>query len=346
MPKPALERPTKATEEPSVSVQPVGGKTIALEERSVAAISQTLEKSASSSAGKAVVADAATASKSIAKTASQAAPLAGELKEPAPGRPRIGGGPSLASAVHGEAQIQAAQNKGAALGIAAGLLAGFALDKYREWMRESLAAMPPIEIGREPLGEYLKSSPAAMNMIGLLAKDINGFAANVEKTSQTVLYNAAGRTLAIRLSQYSRARRIELLRQVDESVGAFWGELVQARAGIEGALALESQGQQTIAAATDLAEMILKPSPTIGNAMVWDFLVKQGFLIEEIMQMHGNLESYARAIRGLFRRLHDLHDLIEGTIREVGSFGSELNRLWWAEVLTQAREQGAESNSP
>lgn len=250
--------------------------------------------------------------------------------------------PSLSSAALEETHIERFQTRGAVLGFGMGLLTGFALEKYREWMRDSLAAVPPIEIGTEPLNEYLKSSPGATQVSGLLSKDIDGFALSLEQNGRALLLDAAGRTLNVGLATFSQDKRIEQLRDIGDGVDAFLSDLTQAQRGIDQALQLETVGHERIAAAESLADMILSKKPNRANGLVWDWLVKQGFSIEEILQMHANLRKYASDIGGLFRRLHLLSESAGRIRAETINFSSRLNGIFWSEVWAQAREKQAE----
>lgn len=246
---------------------------------------------------------------------------------------------SLTSPALAEAQIIRARTVGTLVGVGVGLLAAYGLHKYREWMEQAVAAMPPTEIDRRPLREYLKTSAASMRILDLLSKDIDGLAMSVKEKGRELMGGTAGAMLLLGPSSYTPTERIEALTRLEYDLGGFQDELFTVRRGIDAALELEPIGQEGITAATELAEFILtkEGKVTYGRAFIWRGLVYQGFWPDQILTLNHNLIHYADRIRRGFRELHELQERVDSVYAEVASFASKLNRIYWSEVFGLAR---------
>ena len=253
------------------------------------------------------------------------------------------GGPiiSLTSSTLQEAQTLRAQNTGAIVAVGAGYLAGFALEKYREWMEQSLAAIPPIEIGKESLAVYFERSAAAMNINNLLSKEIDSFAEDIEENSKRALSSAAAEVILL-IGELSAAKRIKMLGRLNTEMGSFQNEVFKAKQSINAALELESIGHERIKAANDLADVIINKAGR-ANVIVWDFLVKK-LSVDEIVMIHNNLRDYAGRIRSLILRLHELQVRTDNAYVEIVSFSYKLNKIYWSEVLAHTYESKAETH--
>jgi hypothetical protein len=243
--------------------------------------------------------------------------------------------PSLHSPVLGEAQVARARNVGTVLGFGLGLLSGYALDKYKDWMVETLASGPPAEINEQSIQDYLKNSPSSMRVIDLLAKDVAGFSNNIREKARQAIDMASLAALATTVA--SPAVRIETLNRLGEDIGTVVDELATIRNGAEAALELETEARNGISSARELADYILKKKPSALNTLVWDQLVKLGLSIDQILKIHDNLRAYAARLQPVLDDLHDLQAAASEMHLQTSSFASTLNRLYWSEVLQAAK---------
>lgn len=257
---------------------------------------------------------------------------AAATRQPAPTSKVV---PPLHSEALGEAKVARASNVGTVLGLGLGLLSGYALDKYKEWMEEALASQPPVEINQQSLQDYLKNSASSMRVIDLMAKDIAGFSEKVREKAQHAIDTASLATVALALA--SPEVRLETLDRLGEDVGSVADELRTIRDGAEAALELEAEAQKGISAAKDLADIILKKDATPLNALVFDQLLKMGFSVDQILKIHDNLRAYAARVQRVLDDLHDLHKAAEEMHLKANSFASDLNRLYWSELLQFAK---------
>jgi hypothetical protein len=311
------------------------------------AVAQTAEpaqtpKPTASKSAEAVVESTETAPSSKL-TASKTAPTtiapveAEALEAGAAKAPRVRPTGGMTSGAIEEIQVGRARNVGAAVGAVGGLLVGWGLGKYKEWMEESLAAAPPVEVDDRPLRDYLQKTSDSMSILDLMSKDIAGFGASLQDEADAMLGRASAATVLTRLAGLSPADRIATLQEIQSGVGAFEGELATARRGVEAALELEAAAEERAETAHSLAEIFLSHQPGVTNAFVWDKLVEIGFGIDEIIAMSENLRAYASRVRRLFRELHELQDEADRVFERVATFNSALNKLYWSEIAGLAR---------
>jgi len=248
---------------------------------------------------------------------------------------------SLDSPALNEAKVMRAGNIGAVAAVGLGIAMGFALEKYKEWLRDELANAPPPQIDSRETVEYLKHPGQSITLLDAMSKDIASLGPRLDEARSSMLGEAATAVLLVGAGKRTPEERVQLLGQIYDGVSRLQSDLQQVRDGVGGVLELQGEAAERAKAANDLADMVMDSKERVGpgQVLVWDFLVKQGFGIEEILAMVANLRSYARRITAVMRDYRALQQHVESVLAEVSAFASKVNGLYWAEALAPLKKQ-------
>src|SRR5262249_27558251 len=112
----------------------------------------------------------------------------------------------------------------------------------------------------------------------------------------------------------------------------YGNDLLTVRDNVEAARQLEAKSQDAAKGAEDLANLL-------DRALVGDFLLKQGFSLDEIVQMYENLTNYASRVRRVFQDLATLQQKVDNCIDEQSRLASSVNKVYWHISLSRMAEE-------
>ena len=171
-----------------------------------------------------------------------------------------------------------------------------------------------------------------MRVIDLLNKNLGPFSTDLAEHHQAVITGGVLELSLLRLSSIDDAEKLQFLTGFQDELDAYDENLRNAEANLEAANALSGRALEAAEAAEDLTKMI-------DRALVADWLLKQGFSLDEIVQMYANLSQYSVRVRRVFQHLDELQTQVARQRRELAELQSNANRLYWEAIFRLAREQ-------
>jgi hypothetical protein len=226
----------------------------------------------------------------------------------------------------------------AVVGTLANIGAAIALSilqqKFKEEMLKSLANMPKPKVDRRAAADYF-SDPAtgkAMRLIDLMSKNLGSLTSELQEHHLKVIGETNLEVMAIAVSNLSVDARLAFLTGLGNQLQIYGNELLTVRDNVEAARQLESKSLDAAKGAEDLAKLL-------DRALVADFLLKQGFSFDEIVQMYENLTNYASRVRRVFQDLATLQQKLDKCIDEQSQLASSVNKVSWHVSFSRMAEE-------
>jgi hypothetical protein len=218
--------------------------------------------------------------------------------------------------------------KGACLNIAGSVAIGIFQEKFKAYMVDELASMPKPQIDSRSAQDFFTDPRAgkAMRVIDLLNKNLGPFSTELAEHHQSVITVGVLELMLLRASSIDGEERIQFLTGFQDELGVYEEDLRTAEANLEAANALSGRALEAAQAAEDLTKMV-------DRVIVLDWLVKQGFSLDEIVQMYENLTQYSLRVRRVFQRLDELQTQVARQRRELAELQSNANGLYWQAIF-------------
>jgi ribosomal protein L9 len=77
----------------------------------------------------------------------------------------------------------------------------------------------------------------------------------------------------------------------------------------------------------------------VGRDLVADWLLQQGFSVDEIYEIWNNLKSYASQVRRVFADVDGLHVKVKKLLQEEAKLHSQVNKIYWSISLKRIAEE-------
>jgi hypothetical protein len=218
--------------------------------------------------------------------------------------------------------------------IVAAVALGILQQEFKDEMLKTLAKMPKPKVDRRAAGDYF-SDPAtakAMRLIDLMNKNLGKLTSELQDHHLKVIGETNLEVMAIAVSRLSEDARLAFLTGLSDQVQIYGSELLTVRDNIEAARQLEAKSVDAAKGAEDLAKLL-------DRVLVADFLLKQGFSLDEIVQMYENLTNYAARVRRVFQDLATLQQQVDKCINEQSQLASSVNKLYWHISLSRIAEE-------
>jgi len=223
---------------------------------------------------------------------------------------------------------------GTVANFAAAVLLGIVQKKFKDEMLKSLENMPKPKVDRRAAADYLAdpNTGKALQLIDLLNKNLGSFMEELADHHLKLIAETNVEITLLAISSLPPNSRLHYLTGLQDQLQIYVDELYVVLDNVEAAKRLESK---SISSAKD-AEALAK---LLDRALIADFLLKQGFSLEEIVDMYSNLTDYSSRIRKLFQQLGQLQTKIQAYIEEQATLASSVNKVYWHIVGSQVADE-------
>ena len=244
--------------------------------------------------------------------------------------------PSLAAS--GGPSATASRARTAIVGTIASLGAGVALGILQSTMKsemlKSIEGMPKPQRDARGAGTFFSDPKTgkAIRVIDLLGKNLKSFGRELNEHHAKLIASANLEVGLLAVSTLSFPERLEFLSGLEDQHAIYAQQLDVVFDNLEAAKALGPNAIESARAAEDLARLV-------DRALVADWLLKNGFAFEEIVDIHQNLKGYASRVRAVFQDVDALHADVQRLMREQAAQASSVNRLRWSLILARAAEE-------
>jgi hypothetical protein len=193
-------------------------------------------------------------------------------------------------------------------------------------MLQSLKNMPQPKPDPREAESYFTDPDAAAGMrtLDLLAMHLRPFGQELAQHHTRI--RAIAMMEIMSASMMAPGKRLELLDSLGDQLTLYIDDLYIVLANLEAAQELKPQAL----AAAKSAEDLVKVSD---RALVQDWLLKQGFEYNEMIQMFMKLSDFASVVRTAFRNVDALHDQVERQLADLHGDASKVNTLYWSTFL-------------
>jgi hypothetical protein len=172
----------------------------------------------------------------------------------------------------------------------------------------------------------------AMRLIDLMNKNLGTLTSELQDHHLKVIGETNLEVMAIAVSSLSADARQAFLTGLGDQLQIYGNELLTVRDNVEAARQLEAKSLDAAKGAEDLAKLL-------DRALIADFLLKQGFSLDEIAQMYENLTSYASRVRRVFQDLATLQQKVDKCSDEQSQLASSVNKVYWHIGLSRIAEE-------
>jgi hypothetical protein len=225
--------------------------------------------------------------------------------------------------------------KGACLNLAAGVALGIFQQKFKAYMLSELEHMPKPPLDRTTAKDFFTNpkNRNAMQVIDVLTKHTGSFSSELAEHHMTVIGTSVLELTVLRVASVSDEERLEFLSGLQDELDAYDENLRTIEDNVQAAQQLSGRALDAAKGAEDLTKMM-------DHVLVLDWMIKQGFSLDEAVQIYTNLQNYASRVRGAFERLDRLHDQVTRQRYELATLSSEANKYYWQTIFRiAARKQ-------
>ncbi len=226
-------------------------------------------------------------------------------------------------------------------GMLSNLGAGFSLGILQEAFKEKILAdlsnLPKPEINKQGAKEFLSNPKHGkpLRIIDFLNKNFPKFEKELNENHLLVMTVGMLELSGISLIKVERVedyeKRFERLSELNDGLQKYGDLLYQVDENIEALLELETKAMESREAAEDLSEYTM-------NILVMDFLIKQGFTIEEIDRMDAVLNQYSYSIKDLYTHAYKLRNTLNDLIEDYEDLSNAVMKAWWNEFGEQLQK--------
>ena len=218
--------------------------------------------------------------------------------------------------------------------LAAGVLLGIVQAKMKEEMLESLAKMPKPQIDGRNAAKFFAdpSTGKAIRLIDLMSKHLKPFSAELDEHHAKTITAANLEIALLSISSLSVNERLEFLTGLQEQLNLYRDQLDVVFDNLEAAKGMSAKALESAEGAEKLANLV-------DRALVADWLLKQGFSLNEIVSIYENLTNYASRVRRVFQEIDALYDQVKKLLRDQGELSSQVNKLYWSISLSRITEE-------
>jgi hypothetical protein len=170
-----------------------------------------------------------------------------------------------------------------------------------------------------------------MRLIDQMNKNLGTLTSELQEHHLKVIGETNLEVMAIAVSSLSADARQAFLTGLGDQLQIYGNELLTIRDNV-GAWQLEAKSLDAAKGAEDLAKLL-------DRALIADFLLKQGFSLDEIVQMYENLTSYASRVRRVFQDLATLQQKVDKCSDEQSQLASSVNKVYWHIGLSRIAEE-------
>jgi hypothetical protein len=217
---------------------------------------------------------------------------------------------------------------------------GVALGLFQAWFKGKVArdldALPKPKIDRRGAQSFLNDPKAAdgAHLLDLFNKNMKPFQQELEIDNQGVITNLNLRLMALALKQDKTRQDVEArlgeLDDIDDELGEYDDALSTVADNLDAILEKEEGALEAKKAAIDLRALLT-------NGMVLDWLIKEGFSVEEISSMDSNLAFLSASITMLFDDTRSTQALIQRLREKANTLRRASKKIWWDEFGKQVQ---------
>jgi hypothetical protein len=229
------------------------------------------------------------------------------------------------------------QARTAVIGCLANLAAGAALgivqDKMKEWIRRDLEGMPKPRVDRREAAAFF-SDPAtarAIRLLDLMDKHLDDFGRELDAHHAEVIAETGMELRLLALSRFPDDRRLEFLTGLQDQLSDYQRDLLVVNDNLEAAKAVGTKAIESAKGAEQLASLVER-------ALIADWLLQQGFKIDEIVKLYSNLVHYSDRVRRIFKEVDERYAQVQRLLQEEEELASQVNKIYWGIILGRVAE--------
>jgi hypothetical protein len=213
---------------------------------------------------------------------------------------------------------------GALANLAAGVALGFLQQKMKEEIRESFEKIPQPKPDPRTASVFFgdPNTAKAMRLIDLMAKNLKPFGQELAEHHVKVVAEANMEIALVAVAKLPPQETLNFFEGLLEQVNAYGSDLLVVFDNFEAAKDVASKALESARGAEQLSKLV-------DRALVADWLLKQGFSLEEIIQIHENLHNYSSRVGQVFRDVDALHAQVRQLLDEQETLAGTLSKLTW-----------------
>jgi hypothetical protein len=219
--------------------------------------------------------------------------------------------------------------------LAAVIALGILQAKMKEAMLKDLENMPKPRVDRQAAASFFAnpSTAKAIRLIDLMNKNLEPFGRELDEHHAKIVAGTNAEVALLALSEkLSVDERLEFLTGLHEQLEIYERELNVVFDNLQAAKGLSAKALDAARGAEELANLV-------GRDLVADWLLQQGFSVDEIYEIWNNLKSYASQVRRVFADVDGLHVKVKKLLQEEAKLHSQVNKIYWSISLKRIAEE-------
>ena len=230
---------------------------------------------------------------------------------------------------------------GALAGLGSAIALGILQSVMKDAIADSLAKMPKPKADPRTAGAFFSDPTTAksLRLIDLFGRKLQPFGQELAQHHTSVVAQTNAEIMLLAVAKLSDLERLEFLSGLNDQLNAYTNDLNIVFDNLDAAKNVAAQTIDTAQGAEQLAK-------AIDNALIADWLLKQGFSFDEILEMHANLRDYAGRVRRVFQDVNTVHAQVEKLLEQANELAHQVNKLYWhisaANIAAELKKRGIE----
>jgi hypothetical protein len=218
--------------------------------------------------------------------------------------------------------------------LTAGVLLGIVQAEMKEEILKSLEKMPKPQVDRRGAAIFFSDpdTAKAIRLIDLMGKNLKPFSRELEEHHAKTIFVTNSELGLLAICTLSGVERLEFLSGLEDQLNVYGDQLDIVSDNLEAAKDVSAKAIESAQSAEQLANLV-------DRALVADWLLKQGFSINEIVDLYDNLKNYASRVRQVFRDIEALSNQVEKLLKEQRELSSQLSKLYWRISMSNIAEE-------